>query len=191
MWVRLLSDHVGPDVVTGGVNSFVAVHARVGSRTERLGVMQHSAEELMRELGEPAFVLLVEKQVPALHPVPRRDVRVAAVTGVGARTASHERGSKPVLLRDRLHHELEERLTVGGDHFANASSLSAIGNLLHQLHGCTDGCDRFDHPERARSFAVLALDFVNRMLEKRIEQIESIDTGAEFEAPDHAAPQRQ
>ena len=61
----------------------------------------------------------------------------------------------------------------------------------HQRHGCVDGCYRFDEPERARSFAVLALDFVKRMLEKRIEEIEALDTGAEFEAPEHAASQRQ
>ena len=63
--------------------------------------------------------------------------------------------------------------------------------LNHQRHGCIDGCYRFDDPERARSFAVLAMDFIKRMLEKRIEQIESLDTGAEFTAPEHATPQRQ
>ena len=63
--------------------------------------------------------------------------------------------------------------------------------LNHQHNGCIDGCYRFDEPERARSFAVLALDFVKRMLEKRIEEIESLDTGAEFIAPEHAAAQRQ
>ena len=61
----------------------------------------------------------------------------------------------------------------------------------HQRHGCIDGCYRFDEFERARSFAVLALDFVKRMLEKRIEQIEALDTGAEFEAPEHAAAQEE
>ena len=69
------------------------------------------------------------------------------------------------------------------------SNLEVTSELArnHRHHGCIDGCYRFDEPERARSFAVLALDFVKRMLEKRIEQIESLDTGAEFEAPEHTA----
>ena len=73
------------------------------------------------------------------------------------------------------------------------SNLEVTSELAHnhRLHGCVDGCYRFDDPERARSFAVLALDFVKRLLEKRIEQIESIDTGAEFEASEHAAGERQ
>ena len=73
------------------------------------------------------------------------------------------------------------------------SNLEVTSNLArnHQRHGCIDGCYRFDEPERARSFAVLALDFVKRMLEKRIEQIEALDTGAEFTAPEHAASGRQ
>ena len=69
------------------------------------------------------------------------------------------------------------------------SNLEVTSELArnHRLHGCIDGCYRFDDPERARSFAVLALDFVKRLLDKRIEQIESLDTGAEFEAPEHAS----
>ena len=73
------------------------------------------------------------------------------------------------------------------------SNLEVTSELArnHQCHGCIDGCYRFDDPERARSFAVLALDFVRRMLEKRIEQIEGLDTGAEFEAPEYVASRRQ
>ena len=74
-----------------------------------------------------------------------------------------------------------------------ASNLEVTSDLArnHRRHGCIDGCYRFDEPERARSFAVLALDFVKRMLEQRIEQIEALDTGAEFEAPEHARADRQ
>ena len=73
------------------------------------------------------------------------------------------------------------------------SNLEVTSELArnHQRYGCIDGCYRFDEPERARSFAVLALDFVKRLLEKRIEQIEALDTGAEFEAPEHAATQEE
>ena len=72
------------------------------------------------------------------------------------------------------------------------SNLEVTSELArnHQHHGCIDGCYRFGEFERARSFAVLALDFVKRMIEQRIEQIEALDTGAEFEAPEHAASQR-
>ena len=74
-----------------------------------------------------------------------------------------------------------------------ASNLEVTSELArnHQRQGCIDGRYRFDDPERARSFAVLALDFVKRMLEKRIEQIESLDTGAEFAAPEYAALRRR
>jgi hypothetical protein len=73
------------------------------------------------------------------------------------------------------------------------SNLEVTSELArnYQRQGCIDGCYRFDEPERARSFAVLALEFVKRMLEKRIEQIEALDTGAEFTAPEHAAPHEQ
>ena len=73
------------------------------------------------------------------------------------------------------------------------SNLEVTSELArnHQQHGCIDGHYLFDAPERARSFAVLALDFVKRMLEKRIEQIEALDTGAEFEAPEHTASRGQ
>ena len=73
------------------------------------------------------------------------------------------------------------------------SNLEVTAELArnHRCHGSIDGCYRFDDPERARSFAVLALDFVKRLLEKRIELIEALDTGAEFTAPEHAAPHRQ
>ena len=73
------------------------------------------------------------------------------------------------------------------------SNLEVTSELArnHQRHGCIDGCYRFDEFERARSFAVLALDFVKRVFEKRIEQIEALDTGTEFEAPGHAASGRR
>lgn len=73
------------------------------------------------------------------------------------------------------------------------SNLGVTSELArnHQRHGCIDGCYRFGEFERARSFAVLALDFVKRMLGKRIEEIEALDTGDEFEAGQRAASQRR
>ena len=52
----------------------------------------------------------------------------------------------------------------------------------HRLRGCTDGRYLVTDPEHARTFAVLALDFVKRVIERRISAIESLDTGAEFDA---------
>ena len=85
------------------------------------------------------------------------------------------------------------RVARAPDMHVPESNLEVTSELArnHQRHGCIDGCYRFDDPERARSFAVLALDFVKRMLEKRIEQIEALDTGAEFVAPAPAASRRQ
>ena len=72
------------------------------------------------------------------------------------------------------------------------SNLEVTSELArnHQRHGCIDGCYRFDDPERARSFAVLALDFVKRMLEKRIEQIEALNTGEEYEATEYSVSRK-
>ena len=85
------------------------------------------------------------------------------------------------------------RVPCAPDMHVPASNLEVTSDLArnHQRHGCIDGRYRFDEFERARSFAVLALDFVKRMLEQRIEQIEALDTGAEFEAPQHAAAQEE
>ena len=71
------------------------------------------------------------------------------------------------------------------------SNLEVTSELArnYRRNGCIDGCYRFEEPERARSFAVLALDFVKRMLETRIQQIEALDTGTEFEAPEHRVSQ--
>ena len=72
------------------------------------------------------------------------------------------------------------------------SNLEVTSELArnHQCHDCIDGCYRFGEFERARNFAVLALDFAKRMLGKRIEEIEALDTGDEFEASERTASQR-
>jgi len=61
----------------------------------------------------------------------------------------------------------------------------------HLEHGCIDGSYRFDDAERARSFAVLALDFVKRLIERRIDEIESLDTGEGYDAGGEAKGSRQ
>ena len=85
------------------------------------------------------------------------------------------------------------RVVRAPDMHVPESNLEITSELArnHRRHGCIDGCYRFDEPERARSFAVLALDFVRRMLDRRIEHIEALDTGAEFVAPEHTASRGQ
>ena len=54
----------------------------------------------------------------------------------------------------------------------------------HQANGCIDGSYRFRDAEQARSFALLSLGFVARLLERRQQSIERMDTGAGFTADD-------
>ena len=42
----------------------------------------------------------------------------------------------------------------------------------NQMNGCLDGDYHFDHIEVAKHFAVLALDFAKRQIERSIEEIE-------------------
>lgn len=60
-----------------------------------------------------------------------------------------------------------------------AGELMAQNN---QQNGCLDGSYYFDEPERARHFALLCLDFVKRLIEKREEGIRDLDTGDEYGA---------
>ena len=57
-----------------------------------------------------------------------------------------------------------------------------------QANGCIDGRYRFDDSERARSFALLALDFVKRLLERRIERIQGLASGADYVHGDGSTP---
>ena len=41
----------------------------------------------------------------------------------------------------------------------------------HQANGCLDGEYFFDEPETARQFAMLGLDFIQRMVEKATEHL--------------------
>ena len=42
----------------------------------------------------------------------------------------------------------------------------------HRLNGCIDGDYYFDDPDVAKYFAVLSLDFVKRLIEQTIEDLE-------------------
>jgi hypothetical protein len=52
----------------------------------------------------------------------------------------------------------------------------------NQRNQCIDGVYRFDDAEQARSFSVLALDFINRIIQRRLQAIQSLDTGAGYDA---------
>ena len=76
------------------------------------------------------------------------------------------------------------RVARGDDMTVPTSRLEVSSQLAgnHRRNGRLDGCYRFEDAEQARSFAVLALDFVRRDVDRRIESIEALDTGAEFDA---------
>ena len=57
---------------------------------------------------------LVGEGVALALDIPDRDVAVAAIAGQVLERLRHEGRPQPVLLGDRLHHELEERMLVGG-----------------------------------------------------------------------------
>ena len=50
----------------------------------------------------------------------------------------------------------------------------------HQRTGSIDGRYRFHDPEQARTFSLLAMDFVKRLLDRRISEIEALDTGEDY-----------
>ena len=51
----------------------------------------------------------------------------------------------------------------------------------NQINGCIDGDYYFQDATLAKNFAVLALDFVKRLTEKTLEQIENRHFGGEFD----------
>ena len=50
----------------------------------------------------------------------------------------------------------------------------------NQNNGCLDGEYYFDDGERAKSFAVLALDFVVKLAEKRTKEVEEMESGSQW-----------
>ncbi|MGI9302132.1 MAG: hypothetical protein ACR2RB_05410 [Gammaproteobacteria bacterium] len=76
-----------------------------------------------------------------------------------------------------------EKLQVSDGVQVARTNLEA-GELMarsNRRNGCLDGSYYFDDPERARHFALLCLDFVKRVIEKREEAIRGLDTGDEYQ----------
>jgi hypothetical protein len=48
--------------------------------------------------------------------------------------------------------------------------------------GCIDGRYYFDNPQRARIFAVLCLEFARALIDKRLEVVKALPTGASYHA---------
>ena len=97
------------------IDALVGVDGRVGDGGKRLGVAHDAAEEIVALLRQSHLVGAVEEHVGRAGLVPDRDVDVAAVAGETGERLGHERRAQAVLLGDRLDHELEERVPVGGD----------------------------------------------------------------------------
>lgn len=101
--------------------------------------------------------------------------------------------SADVVYEVRIEHNVVcsiQRVARMPDMHVPASPLEVSSELArnHQRTGCIDGCYRFDDAERARSFALIALDFVKRLIERHALRIESMSSGAEYLADDDAGP---
>ena len=70
-----------------------------------------------------------------------------------------------------------------------AKTTLEIGTQLaenYRVSGCIDGRYLFDNAQRARVFAVLCLEFVHALVNKRLEAVKALAAGAEYHAPEHA-----
>jgi len=52
----------------------------------------------------------------------------------------------------------------------------------NRVNGCIDGRYYFDNPQRARIFAVLCLEFVRALVDKRMEVVKALPAGASYHA---------
>ena len=58
-----------------------------------------------------------------------------------------------------------------------------IGTQLaenNRVNGCIDGHYHFDNAQRARIFAILCLEFTRALVDKRLEAVKALATGASF-----------
>ena len=96
------------------VDALVGIHRRVGDRAQRFRGMHEAADEMIGGLRQAELALRVLEQVLVALGRPQRGVHVAAAAGEVAERLRHEGRAQPVLLGDRLDHELEEGVPVGG-----------------------------------------------------------------------------
>lgn len=52
----------------------------------------------------------------------------------------------------------------------------------YRVAGCIDGEYFFDNAQRARIFATLCLEFARALIDKRLEVVKALATGAEYDA---------
>ena len=101
--------------------------------------------KLIGHRREAELALGIVEQVVLARPVPHRDMHMAAIAGEIDEGLRHEGGAEPVLLGDRLHHELEEGKLIGGGQRVVEIPVDlelAVGVLVVVLIG---------RPSRARS----------------------------------------
>ena len=96
------------------IDALVGIHGRVGQRGQRVGRVQHAAEELVGERAT-GRARRAGPRTGSVAVAPERDVGVAAVAGQLGEGLRHEGRAQAVLLGERLHHVLEERVPIGGD----------------------------------------------------------------------------
>lgn len=64
-----------------------------------------------------------------------------------------------------------------------------IGTQLaanYRANGCIDGRYLFDNAQRARIFAILCLEFIRALVDKRLEAMKALGAGAEYHAPENS-----
>jgi hypothetical protein len=77
-----------------------------------------------------------------------------------------------------------EQVTDGTDTPVAQTKLE-IGTQLaenNRINGCIDGRYCFDNPQRARIFAILCLEFTRALVDKRLEAVKALPTGAAYHA---------
>ncbi len=89
-----------------------------------------------------------------------------------------------VIVRHNLVEEIRYEDSLKGQAALLRTNLEA-GSLLSQnfqRQGCIDGDYWFDDPERSKVFASICMDFVKKLLEKRIEIIDQLSQEEEYVA---------
>jgi len=90
-----------------------------------------------------------------------------------------------VVVRQNLVEKILHRVKLDERSNLLATNLEAGTQLSENFrcNGCIDGEYWFDDPERAKSFATIAMDFVKKLIENRMEVIERLNQQEEFSAP--------
>ena len=89
-----------------------------------------------------------------------------------------------VSVRHNLVKQIQHQNDLNKDQPVLKTNLEA-GTLLSknfQANDCIDGDYYFDDAERAKTFASVCMDFTQKLLQSRLDRIESLNSGEEFTA---------